>query len=416
MFIRLAWRSLLSRKGAVALTFLAITVSVFVLLGIEHIRQQAKSNFNNTVSGIDLIVGARTGDINLLLYSVFRLGNATNNISWSSYQDISENPKVAWTIPISLGDSHKGYRVMGTTVDYFKHFRYGQKQTLKFSQGKAFSSVFDVVLGAEVARELNYQLGTQLVLAHGTASTSFSQHDDKPFRVVGILQPTGTPVDQTVHVSLRGIEAVHLDWQHGIKKNRHPMAPDEVEQHDFTPTTITAFMIGLKSKMATFHVQRAINNYQPEPLLAILPGVTLSQLWQVTRIMEKTLILVSVLVLLASLLGLSAMLLTSIRERRREIAIMRSLGAPPSFLFLLVQTEALLITLASSAFALLLLFVCLLFLRGFLSENFSLSISTNVFDKNTLYLLLITWASAIMTSLIPAISAYSNALQKRLNN
>jgi putative ABC transport system permease protein len=400
MFIRLAWRSLLSRKGAVAMTFLAITVSIFVLLGIEHIRQQAKSSFNNTVSGIDLIVGARTGEINLLLYSVFRLGNATNNISWSSYQDISTNPKVAWTIPISLGDSHKGYRVMGTTTDYFKHFRYGQKQTLNFTQGKAFSAVFDVVLGAAVARELNYQLGTQLVLAHGVASTSFTQHDDKPFRIVGILQQTGTPVDQTVHVSLRGIEAVHA----------------ERGQHNFTPTTITAFMVGLKSKMATFHVQREINNYQPEPLSAILPGVALSQLWQITAIMENTLILVSILVLLASLLGLSAMLLTSIRERRREIAIMRSLGAPPSFLFLLIQTEALLITLASSAFALLLLFLCLLSLRSFLTENFSLSISTNIFDNNILYLLLIVLVSAMITSLVPAISAYSNALQKRLNN
>ena len=402
MFIRLAWRSLLSRKGAVFLTFLAITVSIFVLLGIEHIRQQTKSNFNNTVAGIDLIVGARTGDINLLLYSVFRLGNATNNVSWSSYQDISANPKVAWTIPISLGDSHKGYRVMGTTTDYFKYFRYGQKQSLSFSQGKPFSSVFDVVLGAAVARQLNYQLGNQIVLAHGMASTSFRQHNDKPFRIVGILKPTGTPVDQTVHVSLRGIEAVHADGPSGIKQN-------------FTPT-ITAFMVGLKSKMTTFHIQREINHYQAEPLSAILPGVALSQLWQVTAIMENTLILVSSIVLLASLLGLSAMLLTSIRERRREIAIIRSLGAPPSFLFLLIQTEAVLIILASSAFALALLFLCLLYLNGFLSDNFSLSISTNIFDKHTFYLLLMTLVSAMATSVVPAISAYSSALQKRLNN
>jgi putative ABC transport system permease protein len=404
MFIRLAWHSLLSRKGAVVMTFLAITVSIFVLLGIEHIRQQAKSSFSNTVSGIDLIVGARTGDINLLLYSVFRLGNATNNISWSSYQVISTNPKVAWTIPISLGDSHKSYRVMGTTTDYFKHFHYGQKQALTFAQGKVFSEVFDVVLGAEVARELNYQLGIKIVLAHGMASTSFSQHDDKPFRIVGILQPTGTPVDRTVHVSLQGIEAVHLKTL------------NDKEPHDLTPTSITAFMVGLTSKMATFHVQRDINNYQPEPLSAILPGVALSQLWQISAIMENTLILVSILVLLASLLGLSAMLLTSIRERQREIAIMRSLGAPPSFLFLLIQTEALLITLASSVFALLLLSLCLLLFRGFFAENFSLSISTHIFDNNILYLLLIILVSAMITSLVPAISAYSNALQKRLNN
>ncbi|MBQ0719553.1 MAG: ABC transporter permease [Gammaproteobacteria bacterium] len=416
MFIRLAWHSLLSRKGSVVLTFLAISVSIFVLLGIEHIRQQAKFSFSNTVSGVDLIVGARTGDINLLLYAVFQLGNATNNIAWASYREVAEKQEVAWTIPLSLGDSHKGYRVMGTTSDYFKYFRYGQIQALRFTQGKAFASVFDVVLGADVARKLNYQLDDHLVLAHGVASTSFSQHDDKPFRVVGILKPTGTPVDQTVHVSLRGIEAIHIDWQNGVKTPGHAIAPDDVEHYDLTPKTITAFMVGLKSKMATFRVQRAINNYQPEPLLAILPGVTLTQLWQMMAIMENTLMLVSALVLLASLLGLSAMLLTSIRERQREIAIMRSLGASPSFLFLLIQTEALLITLASSVFALSLLFICLLSLRGFLTDNFNLSISANVFDKNIMYLLLVIVVSAMVTSLIPAISAYSTALQKRLNN
>jgi putative ABC transport system permease protein len=399
MFIRLAWRSLLNRRGSVALTFLAISVSVFVLLGIEHIRQQAKFSFNNTVSGVDLIVGARTGDINLLLYSAFRLGSATNNVTWESYQEIAEKPKVAWTIPISLGDSHKGYRVMGTTIDYFKHFRYGQKKVLGFTHGEAFSEVFDVVLGAVVARKLNYQLNDKLVLAHGIASTSFSLHDETPFRVVGILKPTGTPVDYTLHVSLSGIEAIHSD----------------LALRNVTPKSITAFMVGLHSKMATFHMQREINNYRAEPLSAILPGVTLTQLWQMMTIMENTLILVSALVLLASLLGLSAMLLTSIRERQREIAIMRSLGAPPLFLFMLIQTEALLITLASSAFALLLLFVSLLCFKNFLADSFSLSISTYVLDKNILYLLLSIIISALVISLIPAISAYSTALQKTLN-
>jgi putative ABC transport system permease protein len=400
MFIRLAWRSLLNRRGSVALTFLAISVSVFVLLGIEHVRQQTKFSFNNTVSGVDLIVGARTGDINLLLYSAFRLGSATNNVTWESYQKIAKKPKVAWTIPISLGDSHKSYRVMGTTIDYFKHFRYGQKKALGFTHGEAFSEVFDVVLGSVVARKLNYQLNDKLVLAHGIASTSFSLHDETPFRVVGILKPTGTPVDYTLHVSLSGIEAIHSDSA----------------LHDVTPKTITAFMVGLHSKMATFHMQREINNYRAEPLSAILPGVTLTQLWHMMTIMENTLILVSALVLLASLLGLSAMLLTSIRERQREIAIMRSLGAPPLFLFMLIQTEALLITLASSVFALLLLFVSLLCFQNFLADSFSLSISAYVLDKNILYLLLSIIISALVISLIPAISAYSTALQKTLNN
>ncbi len=404
MFLRLALHSLLSRKGSVALTFLAISVSIFVVLGIEHIRQQAKSSFSRTVSGADLIVGARTGDINLLLYSVFRLGNATNNISWASYQALARHRDVAWTIPIALGDSHRGYRVMGTTQDYFEHFRYGQSQALSFTEGKGFASTFEVVLGAEVARSLDYPLDANLVLAHGVAATSFSEHNDKPFRVVGILDATGTPVDQTLHISLSGMEALHRD---GLTANQN---------YQLSPVSITAFMLGLKSKMATFRLQRAINNYQREPLLAILPGVTLAQLWQMMAVMENTLRLVSALVLLASLLGLNAMLLTSIRERHREIAIMRTLGAPPLFLFLLIQAEALLITLASSLLALLLLLCCVFFLREYVSDHYSLTISANFFEPHMLQLLLIIILGALASSLLPAIAVYSSALQQRLHN
>ena len=108
MFLRLATQSLWHRKSSVIVAFLAITISVFILLAVEHIRHQVKQNFNSTISGVDLIVGARTGDINLLLYSVFRIGDATQNIDWQSYQNISQQKSVAWSVPISIGDSHKG--------------------------------------------------------------------------------------------------------------------------------------------------------------------------------------------------------------------------------------------------------------------------------------------------------------------
>ena len=260
MFLRLTLASLWSRKGSALLTFLAISVSVFVLLGVEQIRHQTKNSFSSAVSGSDLIVGARTGDINLLLYSVFRLGYPTNNVSWQSYQTIAANPNVAWTIPIALGDSHKGYRVMGTNHDYFKHFRFGQKQPLHLAKGAVFSDLFDVVLGSEVARALKYNLGDEVILAHGMARVSFSKHDDKPFRVVGILKPTGTPVDQTLHVSLAGIEAIHTGWQNGVKLPARGGHSDH-HQPDLRPTSITAFMVGVNAKLATFTLQRHINNY-----------------------------------------------------------------------------------------------------------------------------------------------------------
>ena len=406
MFSKLALRSLLDRKGSVVLSLLAMTVSIFVLLGVEHIRNQAKESFSNTVSGVDLIVGARTGSLNLLLYSVFRIGTPTNNISWQSYKTISSNPKVKWSIPISLGDSHKGFRVLGTTQDYFTHFSYGKKHRLKFDQGVVFDNVFDVVLGSEVAKKLRYQLGDKLVLSHGIAETSFSLHDDRPFRVAGILSPTGTPVDQTLHVSLEGIEAIHIDWQQGVKKANSTITQSQIENADLKPESITAFMLGLTSRVSTFKVQRDISNYKKEPLLAILPGVALSELWQTMGILEKTLLLVSVLVFVAACLGVSAMLLSSIRERRQEIQLLRAVGAPPGFLFLLIELEALFIAISSIVLASLLLTTFLIFSQDYLVSHFGLHIKTNIFSQSSLYLIAAMLIASMLVAVIPSLSMY----------
>ncbi|WP_166801002.1 ABC transporter permease, partial [Pseudomonas aeruginosa] len=202
---RLALASLANRRFTALLTIFAIALSACLLLAVERVRTEAKASFASTISGTDLIVGARSGSVNLLLYSVFRIGNATNNIRWDSYRHFAGNPRVKWAIPISLGDSHRGYRVMGTDAGYFEHYRYGRGQELQLAEGRAFGQdLFDVVLGAEVAEALHYRLGEKIVLAHGVSTVSLVKHDDKPFTVVGILQRTGTPVDRTLHISLAG--------------------------------------------------------------------------------------------------------------------------------------------------------------------------------------------------------------------
>lgn len=409
MLAKLAVQSLVDRKGSVMLSLLAMTVSIFVLLAVEHIRHQAKENFSSTVSGVDLIVGARTGSINLLLYSVFRIGAPTNNIHWQTFQEISDNEQVKWAIPISLGDSHRGYRVLGTSKAYFEHFSYGKKNRLAFNEGREFDQVFDVVLGAEVAKKLAYKLGDRLTLAHGIAATSFSLHDDRPFSVVGILEPTGTAVDQTLHVSLQGIEAIHIDWQQGVRSAKSNLSQSDLEKANLQPKSITAFMLGLKSKIATFHMQRTINNYASEPVVAILPGVALSELWGMIGVLENTLLLVSVLVFIAACLGVSSMLLASIRERRREIQLLRIMGAPPYFLFLLIELEALLITLLSCILGAVFLAICLVLLQDFLVAEYGIHIQINLFTENSLYLMSTVIAASVVVAVIPSLSGYRKA-------
>ena len=411
---RIALKSAWHRRVNLLLTTLSIAISVTLLLGVDTIRKEARRSFVNTISQTDLIVGARSGPVNLLLYSVFRIGNATNNVSWESYEEITARDEVAWAIPISLGDSHQGFRVMGTNGDYFTYYRYGQGQPLKFAAGEPFADVYDAVLGADVARELGYEVGTEIIIAHGLVATDFSQHDDKPFRVTGILARTGTPVDRTVHVSLAGIEAIHIDWQGGAPSPLQ-LDAEQARRMDLTPKSITAFMIGLDNRLNTFRLQRAITEYQAEPLLAIIPGATLAELWQTMAVFERVLLVISGFVLVAGLLGMLTTLLATLNERRREMAILRAAGAHPYHIILLFVLETFVIVAAGCLTGAALLYGVLLLIRPFLLQNYGFSVSPALPDAGQLLILLAVIGLGLLVSLLPGLIAYRRSLQDGLS-
>jgi putative ABC transport system permease protein len=408
--VYLALKSILNRKFTAALTVLAIALSVTLLLGVERLRTEARASFANTISGVDLVVGARSGAVQLLLYAVFRIGNATNNITWQSYQDIAGRPKIKWTVPISLGDSHLGYRVMGTTPAYFEHYRYARDRKLTFAAGERFADVYDAVLGAEVAEDLGYTLGQEIVIAHGAGKVSFALHDDKPFRVVGILNRTGTPVDRTVHVSLEGIEAIHIDWQSGAPIPGLKVSPEHARRMDLTPKAITAFLVGLESKIGAFQVQRDINEYRQEPLLAILPGVALQELWDLMSVAEQALLAVSTFVVLVGLTGMLTVILASLNERRREMAIMRSVGARPAHVFALIIGEAGGLTLIGTTLGLALLYLGLIVAQPILESRFGLFIGIRMISSHDLQLLGLVIAAGFLIGVVPAYRAYRYSL------
>ncbi|WP_261816548.1 ABC transporter permease [Vibrio gallicus] len=405
----LAWRSLINRKTTAILTILTVAISVILLLGVERIRTEAKNSFANTISGTDLIVGARSGQVNLLLYSVFRIGNATNNIDWKSFEEISSQPAVDWAIPISLGDSHKGFRVMGTTQAYFDHYKYGQKQHIELSQGRPFSGLFETVLGADVAKELGYKVGSKIIIAHGISDVAFARHDHLPFTVVGILAPTGTPVDKTVHVSLGAIEAIHVGWESGANLGTNPGA-EVLKKMDFQPKQITAFMLGLKSKIQTFSLQRQINEYTKEPLSAILPGVALSELWGMMSVAEQALLAVSGFVVVAGLLGMLSSLLTSLQERRREMAILRAMGARPRHIFVLLVSEATALTLAGILVGIAGLYALLAIVGPIIHHQYGIRIGLNLLTSYEWTLMGLVLIAGVIIGFIPAFRAYRQSL------
>ena len=443
--LQVAYQSLRYRMSGVLLTILSVALSVFVLLGVEHVRQETRSGFASTVSGVDLIVGARTGDINLLLLSVFRIGNATANVTWDAVEAISEEERVSWVVPISLGDSHKNFRVVGTTEEFFERYKYGGGQPLDFIEGQKFNREAEVVLGAQVAVELSYGLGDSLILSHGMADVSFSHHDQVPIEVVGVLERTGTPVDNALFVNLETIEAIHADEEeheheeahhdeheheeahrdeheheeahhdeheheeaHHDEHDHEEAHHDEHEGHSHPPLgTVTALLVGLESQIATLQVQRWINEYAEEPLLAILPGVALTQLWELVGNVENVLRGISILVFISSLLGLNAMLLASMRERRREIDILRSIGAPSLFILALLVIESLLIVTVGVVIALAGLLTMITLINTVLVTELGILLSLDILYSSSLIALGLIYLTALLLSLWPAFQAYS---------
>ena len=415
--LRLALASLGNRRFTALLTVFAIALSVCLLLAVERVRSEARASFANTISGTDLIVGARSGSINLLLYSVFRIGNATNNIRWDSFERFAEHRQVKWAIPISLGDSHRGYRVMGTSTAYFEHYRYARSQNLQLREGRIFADdPFEVVLGAEVAQALGYDLGEQIVLAHGVARVSLLKHDDKPFSVVGILGRTGTPVDRTLHISLAGMEALHIDWQNGMPaRGAAQVSAEQARAMDLQPKQITAFLLGLNSKIATFSLQREINEYRGEPLLAILPGVALQELWSLMGTAEKALFVVSLFVVLTGLIGMLTAILTSLNERRREMAILRSVGARPWHIAGLLVVEAFALALAGVLLGLLLLYLGIAGAQGYVQAHYGLYLPLSAPNGYEWRLLGAILAAALLIGCVPAWRAYRQSLADGLS-
>ena len=353
--VTLAAQSAWNRRGTLALVMLSMALATALLLTLERLRTDIRSSFSQAVSGTDLVVGARTGGVQLMLHAVFRVGGATNQVTMASLKDVAAHRAVAWLVPLALGDSHRGFPVLGTSPEYFERFRYGERQPLVVREGRAFAGTLDglyeAVLGAEVADALGYRLGARITLTHGlqpVAGALASEHADKPFTVVGILARTGTPVDRTVHVSLQAIEAIHLDWVGGAPVPGMRIPAEAARKFDLEPKQVTAALVGLKNRVAVFNVQRFVAQYEGEPLMAVLPGVALDELWAAVGLGERALLAISALVALVSLASLVAVVLAGLNERRRELAVLRAVGAGPRHVLALLAAEGAWVTLAGA--------------------------------------------------------------------
>jgi putative ABC transport system permease protein len=406
----LARKSAWNRRGTLAAVVLSVALSTLLLLGIERIRGQVRENFVQSVSGVDLVVGARGGELELMLYAVFHLGRATNDMRWESARRIAAHPDVAWSIPIALGDTHKSYPVVATTADFFTHFRFRAGRQLEWREGRAFSGLLEVVAGAEVAQNLGYRLGHQIILSHGDGGPGSAEHGDKPFVLTGVLAPTGTPVDRSLYISLAAMQAIHLDWQGGAPVPGLRIPPEALSRFDLEPRAITALMVGLKRRSRVFAMQRELGAWQDEALMGVMPGVAMDQLWRMLGTGERALLLISALATLSGLIGLAATIQAGLGERRRELAILRSAGARPFDLLTLLAMEGMLLVLTGVAVGLAGLAVLLAGIAPTLADRYGITLCLCAPMRGEWQLLAGIVLAGFLTSLIPGVRAYRLSL------
>lgn len=416
----LTLRSMLSRKLSLALTIVTLALSVSLFLTIERLRISARDSFDGTVSGVDVLVGARGSDLSLLLYTVFQIGDASPSMRWDSFLDVEKDERVEWAVPISLGDSHRGYRVIATTSDYFDHVRVGRGRLLAFREkNEALLNGFGVVLGSEVARNLKYSLGAPLAVQHGLASAGDDSHKTQPFIVTGILRPTGTPVDYSLLVHIRAFEAIHEGWNGsvpGAAIERHADVTDrttiDLSGPTFEPSLLTAVYVGLKSKRRIFQFVEDIEDRdRAEPLTGVLPGITLSQLWLLVSSAEQALLIFSVLIVIVALAGQMTLLVATLDLRRREIAIYRAMGAQPRTIAGLLVVEAAFISAAAAACGVILTLGGTWLAGQVLGAFLKLDLNAIMLLPSQIQALVAFVSVSVVTGLVPALLAYRSSLQ-----
>lgn len=412
---KLTFKSMLERKITVLLCLLSIAFSTALYLGVSRLKEGAKDGFTGTLSGADLIVGAKGGELNLLLYTVFHLGNPTNNIRYESYERWASNRRLAWTIPFSLGDSYRGYRVVGTDENFIQHYQYRDNKNLTLKEGQFASGIWGVALGSEVAKKLGHKVGDRIVLSHGISEASILSHDHTPFTIQGILAPTGTPIDTSVFITLQGMEAMHIGWESGIAKEEDMPDPNALKFEDIKIHQITSFIAGAKSRIQVLHLRRAIDSDEHEPLMAIIPGLALASLWDILSGVEVALQVIGLCVLVVGVIGIVIALTTSLQSRRREMAILRSVGGAPRHILLLLLSEALILAIAGFIMGELLLIIALSIALPMLEGSYSMAMDLKIFETTDLNYLCLTVACALILSLLPAFMAYRQSLRDGLS-
>ncbi|WP_258102028.1 ABC transporter permease [Marinoscillum pacificum] len=408
--IYLSYRSILAKPLSSLLSWLLLTFGVTIVVLILLISNQLKNEISKNSQGIDLVIGAKGSPLQLILANVFHVDFPTGNIGLKEAAKVTRSRYIESAIPLSLGDSYQNARIVGTTKAYAD--LYGGE----ISDGVWFEGPMQVVLGAEAARKLQLKIGDEFQSQHGLSDDGDS-HDAHPFKVVGVLTTTNTVLDKLILTSIQSIWEVHGHEEE--EEHHHEEADSLVEishleiavtQEQFDEEEITAMLVKYRSPMGAVMLPRAINS--ESSFQAASPAFETARLFNIIGVGVQILNLLGILIISISAISVFIALLNSLKDRKYDIAIMRSMGATRSQIFNHILIEGLLITFVGGISGLIishgLVYVLASSLEGVNPQAFN-------FLNEEWFVILGCFVIGALASVVPAIMAFKTDISKTLS-
>jgi putative ABC transport system permease protein len=382
-----------ARRLSTALNVLLLALGVATITLLLLATSQLEERMQRDARGIDLVVGAKGSPMQIILSSIYHLDVPTGNISWKQAQEIARHRAVKKTIPLALGDNHRGFRIVGTNHDYVAH--YGAR----LAQGELWQAPLDAVLGSEVAAATGLAVGATFVGAHGLGGRAGEHmHEDKPYRVVGVLAPSGTVVDRIVLTDVASLWAVHAD-QHDIKDVARiaELLPDDEKE-------LTALLVQYATPLAAAMLPRYIN--QNSDMQAASPAYETARLFTIIGVGVDVLRGFALVLVFAAGLSVFIALYNALNERRYDLAVMRTLGASPARLMLLMLFEGLLLALVGAVLGIVLGHALTELLGFALAQAKQVTVTGWAWVNAELWLVVMALAVGAAAALLPAWRAY----------
>jgi len=431
---KLAWRYLTNRPLVSLLTIIGVALGAGLISSVLTLRAETRRTFLEASHSFDLVVGAKGSPLQMVLSSLYHLDVPTGNIPYDLYEEVKDDFRVSAAVPIGLGDNYKGFRIVGTNNDMFTmmHDELDEEPypLFELQEGRMdFESDFDAVLGYEVARLTGLEVGDTFSGTHGVVSLAGSEsHDNFPYEVVGILESNGSPNDRAIFVPIEAVWAVH-DYEEEVHNELFGSGEAEEEESEEEPTwafapkpretkkEVTAVLIQLEAVGTRFQLLEEIN--EDTDGMGAVPIQEMMRLYtQILAPVQQSLLAVAYLVVVVATLSVLTSLYQAGERRRRDIAVMRSLGAYPREIFFVVMIESMMITLGGVLLGALLGHGALAIVRDQLFLQAGLSLRPWSVSIEEIKALSVVIAAGLVAGLIPSIIAYRSTPVKdlQLNN